>query len=307
MEYQTGGLAPIVNIPFTRFLYLLYWLGKRLLRNATGVAFLTLLSIPAAILATVALLSGWKGRTLPWWSRDFFAAYAKFQPMLVELVIVLISPLLFCLFGVLVILERIGPLRELLPSWVGKIRTVIVSIGTSYLGDVWAYAGQPWEASQMRTRFETRFKDLIESEGKDAEAMFVIAHSLGCPVSYEALSSRGMGEIIAKEFTFATPQRPLYYFTVGSALPAIFRVIPDEESGRLYRTLPDHIHWEDFVTAYDPVQFSLIIDAMPQPSEVSNAKVKHKVTNQVDIFSDHNAYWNNAGEVLTPILDRITS
>ncbi|MCH7699263.1 MAG: hypothetical protein IH865_10045, partial [Chloroflexi bacterium] len=97
-----------------------------------------------------------------------------------------------------------------------------------------------------------------------------------------------------------------YYFTVGSALPAIFRVIPDEESGRLYRKLPDHIRWEDFVTAYDPVQFSLIIDTMPQPPEVSSANFEHKVTNQMDIFSDHNAYWNNAGEVLTPILDRIT-
>jgi hypothetical protein len=32
----------------------------------------------------------------------------------------------------------------------------------------------------------------------------------------------------------------------------------------------------------------------------------HKVVNQVDVFSDHTAYWNNAEEVLAPLLDLVT-
>ena len=83
----------------------------------------------------------------------------------------------------------------------------------------------------------------------------------------------------------------------------------------MHRKLPGNIHWEDFATAYDPVQFSLIIDFVDRlPDErdvlhpicdVVSCPLEHDVTNHMDLFSDHTAYWNNAEEVLEPILKRI--
>ena len=112
-----------------------------------------------------------------------------------------------------------------------------------------------------------------------------------------------MREFITKEFVWE--DRPLYYFTVGSALPLIWRVIPDKEKGRLHRSLPNGIYWDDFISIYDPIKSALIIDGVPPPPEVSDPDVSHNVVNQMDLLSEHSAYWSNAEEVLEPILKRI--
>ena len=297
---------PDKNSAILRFWYLVIWFLGRLIAKVAAVLLMTMFAPLALLVALSALIAGWQEingwQPLP----GLIRIYARFQPSVVEIVVILLLPVLIALFIVLVILEKLGPLREFLPNWVGKVRTEIVSIATSHVGDVSVYCGQPWEASQMRTRFEKRFKDLVECEGEHAESMFVIAHSLGCPVSYESLSGRRMREFITKEFV--RKKRPLYYFTVGSALPLIWRVIPDREKGRLQRKLPTEVYWEDFISVYDPIKSALIIDGVQLPQDlVSTPDVEHNVINQMDLLSEHSAYLSNAEEVLEPILKRINA
>ncbi len=292
----------------TSGIYRFFWLlGRLLARISSDVLFVTLMVVtipfflPVILLALIGGWAGWLRQPGPL-LRVVVSLYAKFQPSVVELAVFIGWPLIVLVYIALVVLESIGPLRELLPDAVGKARRSLVGIATTYLGDVWAYAGQPWEASQIRTRFERRFRELVEKEGENAEAMFVIAHSLGCPVSYEAMSGGRLGKFIAGRFG----PRPLFYFTVGSALPAIWRVVPDEEKERLHRPLPEQVYWEDFISKYDPVQSDFIVRPVPQPGGVSTPAVSHTVVNQMDLLSEHNAYWNNAEEVLSPILDAVT-
>ena len=72
------------------------------------------------------------------------------------------------------------------------------------------------------------------------------------------------------------------------------------------RPLPPVVHWEDFISEYDPVQLDFICKAFPDPAEVTQPAVRHNVVNQMDMLSEHNSYWNNAEEVLAPILNVIT-
>lgn len=290
-----------------RFVWFMRLLGARLLRNVIVVATMIVLLpvfVPVSLLALIGGWTGWAVRPWRWW-RWMVSTYAGFQPAVVETAIVVASPLIIAIYIILVLLESLGPLRDLLPGWVGKVRQKIVSIGTSYLGDVWAYAGQPWEASQIRTRFEQRFYLLLDEEDKDppADAMFVIAHSLGCPVSYEGLSGRRMSETIVEKF--GQRRRLLYYFTVGSAIPALWRVVPESEQGRLYRKLPSGVEWHDFFSRYDPVRNDIICGT-GEPPHAASTPVEHPVVNQMDLFAEHNAYWNNAEQVLAPILAMIT-
>ena len=321
---QVEGLPESMQRRVLRRLLCVNWfivqLVFRAVKNAAIVAVMLVFSGPAFLIATVLLVGGWMGwaRMPANWLRWLAGAYARFQPSVVELAIVVAIPFVLVLYLALLLLESIGPLRGILPDWVGKLRSSISAIGTTYLGDVWVYTCQPWEASQIRTRFEERFKRLVEEEAAGAEAMFVVAHSLGCPVSYEGLSGRRMREFIGKHFVAPNEKTAedhakidrLFYFTVGSALPAIWASVPEREQERLYRPLPASVHWEDFYSEYDPVRMGLICDPVPppyDPVEPDPAKRDKTVVNQMDMFSEHNAYWNNAEQVLAPMLDTITA
>ncbi|MEX2157989.1 MAG: hypothetical protein WEB04_01150 [Dehalococcoidia bacterium] len=316
---QVANAPGPVRHTWPRRLIFIAWFVAQLLvravRNAAIVFVMLIFSPFAFVIATVLLIGGRMGwaRMPPAWLRSLVAEYAKFQPSVVELAIVLASPFVALLYLALLLLESIGPVSAVLPEQVSKARSAIATILTSYLGDVWIYASQPWEAAQIRTRFESRFKRLVEDERDGAEAMFVIAHSLGCPVSYEGLSGHRMTDFInlnfREEATRNDTRPALYYFTVGSALPAIWAAMPEEEEGRLYRALPNQVHWEDFYSEYDPVRMGLICDPVPPPYDPippDPANRDDLVVNQMDMFAEHTAYWNNAEQVLAPMLDTIT-
>lgn len=296
------------SLGIARFLWLVGQLLRRALSDVAVVLLLIALLPAYVVFALVALIGGWAGwlRAPPAWWRQVIGLYARFQPSVVEVAVVLALPIIVLLYVAIVILQSIGPLNALLPDWLTRLREKVVVIATSSLGDVWAYCGQPWEASQIRTRFERRFKQLVDDEGADAEGMFVIAHSLGCPVSYEALSGRRMGEFARANFGANAEKMPLHYFTVASALPAIFAVVPKEERRRLYRPLPASVRWHDIYSQYDPIRSDLICAPAPWPEQVPPPAEALRVVNQMDMFAEHTAYWNNAEQVLAPILDRVT-
>src|SRR5690606_29736719 len=62
------------------------------------------------------------------------------------------------------------------------------------------------------------------------------------------------------------------------------------------------IEWHDFWSELDPVPRGKLIPPAPLPGPLAS----HDVVNQMDVFSDHTAYWNNAEEVVAPLLDLAT-
>lgn len=286
----------------------LAWLLVIILRH-TIVSAIIVVFTPALALAAIALSvlpGGWTRPASAVQARLLFAA-AYGQRATVDLFVIVAAPfvLLFVLMP-LRLLEFVIP-NKLMPEGVGTVHLMLVNILTRYLGDMWLYLYRPWEASRIRVRFEQRLRDMVETIERDpdkdkVDAVMVIAHSMGSVVAYEAITGRRMTELINK--SFAGPGKPKFYLvTVGSALNLAWDVVPNVERPRFYRPLPRGVLWLNVWSKFDPVA----LGELRVPPEVAAAPVcSCRVVNQMDLLSDHDAYWNNAEQVLAPLLDLLT-
>jgi len=215
---------------------------------------------------------------------------------------------------------------------------------------MWQYMNESWEASRIRVRFEERFLQAVElgeqalkerqrweevPKGKRSgpeppvlENVFVIGHSMGSAVAYEALTGRRMTDLFEQKFKDG--KVGMHFISVGSALNRAWDLIPKGERFRFHRQISPHVNWLNLWSGPDPVprgpldgpqvkkdsewnrdrwkdanQKCADSDGMVVNQRIADAD--EMVVNQSDIFSDHSAYWNNAEEVMAPILDRLTN
>jgi hypothetical protein len=279
----------------------------RILWDVAQVLLAVLFAVPALIATLLSLRSeGRFGRARTW----LLLTAARGQTAIAEIVVLVASPFVLVLVLMpLRVIEFVIP-SNLRPEGLAKFRLMLIKIFTEHLGDMWLYLYRPWEASRIRYRLEERFREIVEevnnpnAEGK-VECVMVIAHSMGAVVTYEALTGRRINDLINQNFG-GEGQPKLYLATVGAGLNLAWRLVPEVEEGRLIRPLSMAASWHDFWTEFDPVPRGKL---NPTPSLATLFKDRignHKVVNQVDVFSDHTAYWNNAEEVLAPLLDLVT-
>lgn len=252
-------------------------------------------------------------RTRLWPERRYWG-WSLWQRFVVDMAICLLLPVLVPLMLVLWLSESIGPQR-FLPRWLLAAHRWLINIATRHLGDMWVYMRHPWEASRIRVRFEERFYQMINLIDGDAEkdkvdSVFVIAHSMGSVVAYEALTGRRITALI--EERFPAKGRPTFHFiSVGSALNSAWDFVPDSEKFRFYREFAPPVRWLNLWSGADPVpRGPLRLPAISDPDWKRGGPASFEdldVVNQMDIFSDHSAYWNNAEQVIASILNAITS
>lgn len=285
--------------------WLIYVLLQRIVVGV-AVSVLVALFLPLLALTTLtevpclrAMLPGWLAST----HRRLVGVVTGGQPMIVELLIIVLSPLLVLLLLLLWLVESVGP-KRLLPAWLLDAHRSLVNMVTRHVGDLSIYMRQAWDASQIRVRFEERLHQVVELLQRDpqkakVEGVFVIAYSMGSVVAYEALTGRRMTDLIQK--TFSAQGRPTFHFiSVGSPLNAAWDVVPESERFRLYREFAGNVHWLNLWSEDDPVPRGEL--RPPYPNNIPDLPV----VNQMDLFSDHFAYWNNAEQVIAPVLDTIT-
>jgi hypothetical protein len=280
---------------------------RRVLSDVAQVLLAVLLAVPALVATLLSLGREERfGRTRTW----LLLTAARGQTAIAEIVVLVASPfvLVFVLMPLRVI-EFVIP-SNLRPDGLAKFRLMLIKIFTEHFGDMWLYLYRPWEASRIRYRLEERFREIVEevknptAEG-NVECVMVIAHSMGAVVTYEALTGRRMSDLIDRNFG-GDGQPKLYLATVGAGLNLAWRLVPDAEEGRLIRPLSAAASWHDFWTEFDPVPRGKL-NLPPSLAALFEERIEdHKVVNQVDVFSDHTSYWNNAEEVLAPLLDLVT-
>jgi hypothetical protein len=280
----------------------------RILWDVAQVLLAVLFAVPALIATLLSLRrEGRFGRARTW----LLLTAARGQTAIAEIVVLVASPFVLVLVLMpLRVIEFVIP-SNLRPEGLAKFRLMLIKIFTEHLGDMWLYLYRPWEASRIRYRLEERFREIVEevknttAEG-NVECVMVIAHSMGAVVAYEALTGRRMSDLIDQNFG-GDGQPKLYLATVGAGLNLAWRLVPDAEEGRLIRPLSKAANWHDFWTEFDPVPRGKVNLPPSLATLFEDYKPKdHKVVNQVDVFSDHTAYWNNAEEVLAPLLDLVT-
>jgi hypothetical protein len=282
----------------------LIWVSiRRILSDVAQVLLAVLLAVPALVATLLSLSTEQRLGSARRW---FLLRAAHGQTAIAEIVVVLASPFVLVLVLMpLRVIEFVIP-SNLRPEGLAKFRLMLIKIFTEHFGDMWLYLYRPWEASRIRYRLEERFREIVEevrnpnAEGK-VECVMVIAHSMGAVVTYEALTGRRISDLIDQNFG-GDGQPKLYLVTVGAGLNLAWRLVPEAEEGRLIRPLSTVASWHDFWTEFDPVPRG----KLNLPASLASLFEDHKVVNQVDVFSDHTAYWNNAEEVLAPLLDLAT-
>lgn len=238
---------------------------------------------------------------------------AEFQAIVVIMAVIFLAIPALILLLVLVLLT---PLPDSwLPAPASKMRSLIAGWLTGSAGDMITYLNQPWEAAQIRACFEASFQSFISDHAEhldDVEAVMVIAHSMGSVVAYEALTGDNL-RLDVQRFAGASP--PLLTFvSIGSALNLSWDSVPPDESARICRPLPASIDWLNIWAQYDPVGgLPLRLSEGTYESRESTwtrgymvPLSQREVVNQMDLFSDHSAYWNNVEEVIAPLLNVLT-
>lgn len=290
-----------------------FWLLLRRLVRAFVFACVLIIAVPFTLIAAnfARPRSQARARRLDW----LLSQIRDGQVAIVELVVLALVPFLLAFLFALWLLE---PIRSagVLPDFVLKIQRALVNILTRHLGDMWTYLRYPWEASQIRVRFEERFRELLDTVNGDQagekklEAVFVLAHSMGTVISHEAMTGRRFVRLI--EDTLGGQRVvTLHFITVGSALNFAWDVTSSDERFRFYRHMHPAVRWLNVYSREDPVPRGPLrrpteVDQVWQwggPASFHNLEV----VNQMDLFSDHSAYWNNAEHVIAPILNRLTS
>ncbi len=293
----------------SRFIWLLFMVVRLLLSDVVAVA-ISLVAIPLALVAgllaivpPIRALPASVGAGHRWLSRRA----VRGEQAVVEIAVMLAAPLLFLFLIVpLRFLSTVIP-TDSLPGTLVTLQKMVVSIITNDLGDMWTYLRKPWEASQIRTRFETRFREVvgeIQADKAQIDALVIIGHSMGTVVAFEALTGHRISELI--ESNFGGESKPkLLFVSVGSALNLAWDVSDIEDRGRFFRAVSPALEWLNVWASSDPVprgdlRIPGVVEAMPARYD------SLAVVNQMDMFSDHTSYWNNAEQVMAPILDRAT-
>jgi len=185
----------------------------------------------------------------------------------------------------------VNPVRRFLPRSIPTAYGMMANVLTRHVGDLSAYLDDAWEAARIQEVFGCRLKAMTEQEGDER---FVIAHSMGAVVTYEGLlrAARHRAE-----------RAPVRFIAVGAALNRARRMVPPQEAYRLEGPLSGWVRLTYIAARHDPVTLG---DLDPSVEWAVNAPESLEVVNQQDIFSDHTTYWNNAEEVMAPILRIIT-
>jgi hypothetical protein len=200
--------------------------------------------------------------------------------------LVLFLPLAACLWFL-----SVNPVRRFLPRFIPTAYGMMANVLTRHVGDLSVYLDDDWEAARIQEVFACRLKAMT---GQEADERFVIAHSMGAVVTYEGLlrASRDGSERV-----------PVRFIAVGAALNRARRMVPPRQAYRLKGPLPGWVRLTYIAARHDPVTLG---DLDPSVEWAINPRESLEVVNQEDIFSDHTTYWNNAEEVMAPILGIIT-
>jgi len=185
----------------------------------------------------------------------------------------------------------VNPARRFLPRFVPTAYGMVANVLTRHLGDLSAYLDDAWEAARIQEVFACRLKAITKHA---ADERFVIAHSMGTVVAYEGLLRAARDRVDCA---------PVRFIAVGAALNRARRMVPPQEAYRLEGPLPGWVRLTYIAARHDPVTLG---DLDPSLEWAVNAPESLEVVNQEDIFSDHTTYWNNAEEVMAPILHVIT-
>lgn len=224
-------------------------------------------------------------------------------------------------------LPSIGPLEKVL-KWVRKFDPFI----SKSFGDVHKYMEhEVWRANARGRLEEIIIAMLNENEApKEIEDITIIAHSMGCVVTYDALAEGGKVAMEIKKIKEANKDKPewkqkkITFVSVGSAINQVFKLYDKKEQFKRrlaeeitgwYSGVPEdeplekQFYWLDIWARRDPVPAGHLDVSVIEKAEINRKRQikRRRVINMDSIFFDHSSYWSNKDDCIPRIAKAINS
>ena len=197
-------------------------------------------------------------------------------------------------------------------SLLSRLKARLEALVLTSIGDINMFTRHPAQAEVARKEVE----QALDSLSPRCADLYVVAHSLGCAVSYDTLVQPQNAERAARVRSLVT---------IGGILPMVWRTRPHRDS--FDYSLPSGIRWLNLWARFDPAEGGPIDDPrlriampgrvgteasqnprsflwlapLPSPEPATFEDVA--VSNEDNIVLDHTSYWQNVDEV-TPRIAR---
>ena len=233
----------------------------------------------------------WRCTTLPdgpvetSWRDRLIILYDVLATLLWMPIFALLTPLVVIVLALLWLLTQV-PIAKAAPGVITAFQEAANKLLVGWVGDAAAYTDNPFMADAVREKF---YEALGLLEKKWCENIFVVAHSWGAVVAFDALSrlAQADGSKVEK------------LITVGSALNRAWRLSPELRD----TLLADDIQWIDIHARYDLVPAGWT--ERPMRAEKKETIDSRIVSNHDSIIADHVTYWDNVEEVIAKLIDEI--
>jgi len=219
------------------------------------------------------------------------------------------------------IIPSIGPLEKVL-TWAHKLDPFL----SNSLGDVQRYIEHGVWSANARARLEKVIIAMLKDQFGRVKDITIVAHSMGCVVTYDALAKGGKVAEEIKRLESWGKSKKITFVSVGSGINQVFSLAKDKKSkpyaqkqfkrplakeitghsGATRQTskpLEDKFFWLDIYARRDPVPAGELNDDIIKQAEVDPERQvkRRKVINTDNIMFDHTSYWANKDIVMPRI------
>lgn len=239
--------------------------------------------------------------------------------MVIALVYVLSWPLRIALYGLYSLAGAAGLAPFGIVARVAQSLHKLDPFFAGTLGDTWRFIEDGAWSTRMRAAVEDALIELLQDD--ELSDIAVLAHSEGCALSYDALASGAVGDVV--EGLAAVPRITLV--TLGSGINRNYglsvrgrgtyqrRLAERPLDARITGTgtmppgsagLRDRFFWLDMYARFDYVPSGAVLPEVLGAAEIDAVQVKtRRVINEDSLPGDHGAYFTNR-ELVLPRLVR---
>jgi hypothetical protein len=216
--------------------------------------------------------------------------------------------LIIPLTALIVALSALGDL-----GFIGKmlspVKRALEGLVLTSIGDINMFTRHPEQAAVARAQVE----HALDAANARCDEVCIVAHSLGCAVSYDTLVQPHNKERTARVRTL---------MTIGGILPMVWRTVPRRDT--FDTALPEQIRWVNLWARYDPAEGGPLsqerariaipglrewkpppgrglLNLLPRAAPQSATFEDIAISNEDCIILDHTAYWQNYHEVIPRI------
>jgi hypothetical protein len=230
--------------------------------------------------------------------------------------------LILSLMWIFHFVPAIGPLEGVI-NWIRKFDPFL----SNSLGDVERYIQHEVWSANARARLEKVLIAMLNDQFGEVKDITIIAHSMGCVVTYDALAEDGAIAAEVTRLETLGKRKKITFVSVGSGINRVFQMASSNKppkSTEIYSRMQFERALAKAITGYDEVTrrgdqnkfFWLDIFARRDPVPagaleqriVKQAKVdsyrqvkRRQVINEDNVFLDHSSYWKNIDLVMPRI------